>query len=603
MSVPLIILRDILLTFGGRPLFKDLSLSIEEKERACLVGRNGSGKSTLLKILAGLTESDKGERVVRNNARIAYLPQDPQMNPDETITHYVKQGLFQDQIHQEYRIAKILDEMNLKGESLLGALSGGEKRRVALARVFVGDPTLLLLDEPTNHLDIVAIEELEQRLKSFKGAFIAISHDRMFLENLSRVTLWLDRGQVRRLEKGFSAFEEWSEKILMQEEIEEKKLKKLISKETQWSYQGITARRKRNQGRLRRLTTLRQAHSNQLKQPKALQGLEVERGEASSHAVIEAYRISKFFGDRPIIKDFSFRLLRGSRVGIIGPNGSGKTTLLKLLMGEIKVDSGKVRWGMNLTPTYLDQNRIALDPNRTLWETLCDTGTDQIMVRGKPQHVVGYLKDFLFDERQALSPVGVLSGGEKNRLLLAKFLAKESNFLILDEPTNDLDMETLDLLQEVLGDYKGTTLLISHDRSFLDRVVTSTLVFEGEGKVVEYAGGYSDYYRLRPSSTIKEARSPALSYKVNLKRQKDAPVRLSYHQHRLIEILPLEMAALEKEKLCIEKELADQHLFTANLQHFEKLSQRYNKLLKELEEKENQWLELIELRESLSKSD
>ncbi|GAO99028.1 ABC transporter ATP-binding protein uup [Caedimonas varicaedens] len=599
MAPPLITLKDVMLTFGGRSLFENLNLSIGEKERVCLVGRNGSGKSTLLKVLAGTCEMDRGERVMKRGSHIAYLPQDPEMPPDTTIEHYVADGLPQDQYHDRFRVAMVLDDMQLERERLIGTLSGGEKRKTALARAFVGEPDLLLLDEPTNHLDLPAIEWLEQKLKDFKGGFIAISHDRMFLTHLSQSTLWLDRGQIRRLDKGFEAFEEWADGLLAQEEVETRKLDKLISEEIRWSRQGISARRKRNQGRLRRLSSFRQHRSEQLKQPGIVRGLEAQTGETSSRVVIEARHISKSFGERLVVDDFSIRLLRGDRVGIIGPNGIGKTTLLKLLMGEMAIDSGKIRWGLNLTPTYLDQNRVILDPDRTLWETLCDTGTDQIMVRGEPRHVVGYLRDFLFEERQVRSPVRVLSGGEKNRLVLAKMLARESNFLILDEPTNDLDMETLDLLQEVLDDYEGTILLISHDRSFLDRIVTSTLVFEEKGKIVEYAGGYSDYRRQSPLLFLKEPKNLVPSSKTVSKHPKKMSQRLSYHQQRLLEVLPQEIAMLEEEKIHIEKTLSDQELFAKSPQQFEGLTRRHDQIINELNIKENQWLELAELKENL----
>jgi len=542
---------------------------------------------------------DRGERVMKRGSHIAYLPQDPEMSPDTTIEHYVADGLPQDQYHDRFRVAMVLDDMQLERERLIGTLSGGEKRKTTLARAFVGEPDLLLLDEPTNHLDLPAIEWLEQKLKDFKGGFIAISHDRMFLTHLSRSTLWLDRGQIRRLDKGFEVFEEWADGLLAQEEVETRKLDKLISEEIRWSRQGISARRKRNQGRLRRLTSFRQHRSEQLKQPGIVRGLEAQTGENSSRVVIEARHISKSFGERLIVDDFSIRLLRGDRVGIIGPNGIGKTTLLKLLMGEMAIDSGKIRWGLNLTPTYLDQNRVILDPDRTLWETLCDTGTDQIMVRGEPRHVVGYLRDFLFEERQARSPVRVLSGGEKNRLVLAKMLARESNFLILDEPTNDLDMETLDLLQEVLDDYEGTILLISHDRSFLDRIVTSTLVFEEKGKIVEYAGGYSDYRRQSPLLFLKGPKNPVPSSKTVSKHPKKMSQRLSYHQQRLLEVLPQEISMLEEEKIHIEKTLSDQELFAKSPQQFEGLTRRHDQIINELNIKENQWLELAELKENL----
>ena len=607
MAPPLITLKDISLTFGGRPLFEKLTLFIAEGEHICLVGRNGSGKSTLLKLIAGELEADRGERVLRSGVRWAYLPQDPEMTAQESIQLYVQQGLAHDQTDHHYQVDRVLNDLNLNGDRLLGDLSGGEKRKVALARALVSEPDLLLLDEPTNHLDLPAIEELEDKLKAFRGAFITISHDRLFLEHLSRTTLWLDRGEVRRLDKGFKEFDTWADTVLAQEEIENRKMDKLIAEEIRWSRQGISARRKRNQGRLRRLEGLRDDRQQQIKQPARVRGLEAQSGETPSHMVLEAKHLGKSFEGRVMVEDFSLRIKRGDRIGIIGPNGVGKTTLIKMLLGDMPLDRGKVRWGMNLTPTYMDQMRGILDPQQTLWETLCDTGADQIMVRGQPRHVVGYLKDFLFEERQARSPVHVLSGGEKNRLILAKTLAKESNFLILDEPTNDLDMETLDLLQEVLDEYEGTILVVSHDRHFLDRVVSSLLVFEGNGIIKEYAGGYSDYRRLTPLqkdvSKEKSASSPS-SKRPNVKSAEKSPAspgRLSYHQQRLIEVLPDEIERLDQQRRQLEQQLENTDLFTENTKKFHLLSQQYHAIQEEIKTKEIQWLDLISLKETVDR--
>ena len=608
MAPPLINLKDISLTFGGRPLFEKLTLFIAEGEHICLVGRNGSGKSTLLKLLAGELEADRGERVVRTGARWAYLPQDPEMNAQESVQMYVQQGLSQDQTDHYYQVDRILDDLNLKSERLLGDLSGGEKRKVALARALVSEPDLLLLDEPTNHLDLPAIEELEEKLKAFRGAFITISHDRLFLEHLSRTTLWLDRGEVRRLDKGFKEFDAWADTMLAQEEIENRKMDKLIAEEIRWSRQGISARRKRNQGRLRRLEGLRDDRQQQIKQPARVRGLEAQSGETPSHMVLEAKHLAKSFEGRVMVDDFSLRIKRGDRIGIIGPNGVGKTTLIKMLLGDMPLDRGKIRWGLNLTPTYMDQMRGILDPQQTLWETLCDTGADQIMVRGQPRHVVGYLKDFLFEERQARSPVHVLSGGEKNRLILAKTLAKESNFLILDEPTNDLDMETLDLLQEVLDEYEGTILLVSHDRHFLDRVVNSLLVFEGNGIIKEYAGGYSDYRRLNPlqRDVVKEKLTPhASSKRLNFKpaeKSSSTSGRLSYHQQRLIGVLPVEIDQLDQQRQQLEQQLEKAELFMGNPRKFHLLTQQYHAIQEEIKTKEIQWLDLMALKETVNLS-
>jgi ATP-binding cassette subfamily F protein uup len=436
-----------MLNLGAHLLFRGVDVSISRGEKVCLFGRNGAGKSTLLKIIAGLKEADEGTRFVQPGCKISYLPQEPDFPAHTTIFDYVKEGLGDDLKEQVHKVEAILDTMKLNPSLKLQTLSGGEGRRVALAKALVSEPDILLLDEPTNHLDLPAIEWLESYLGNFPGSFILISHDRAFLEHLTDTTFWLDRGTLRRFDKGFQYFEAWAEDILEREEREKEKLDKLIAKETVWSYQGITARRKRNQGRLNALYNMRALRKDQIERTGSVK-LGLETGEISGKLVIEAKNISKKFEHREILKPFSTRILRGDRIGIIGPNGAGKTTLVKILVGLLAPDQGSVRLGKNLSTVFLDQKRTTLKPEDTVWETLCDQGGDQVMVRGQPRHVIGYLKDFLFDPAQARSPIHSLSGGERNRLLLAKALAKPSNLLILDEPTNDLDMDTLDLLQE-----------------------------------------------------------------------------------------------------------------------------------------------------------
>jgi ABC transport system ATP-binding/permease protein len=595
---PLVTLKDISHGFGAKTLFTQAQLSIGKKERICLVGRNGAGKSTLLKIIAGLTEPDAGERFVQSGVRIAYLPQEPLIPEGVSVADYITQGLEGDQQHNQYLVDEMLDVVRLDSQLIVSALSGGEKRRAALARALVSDPDVLLLDEPTNHLDLPTIEWLEATLEAFSGGFVMISHDRMFLNRLTKTTLWVDRGIIRRLNKGFEHFDDWSQTILDQEEMEKSKLDKLIAQETVWSVQGISARRKRNQGRLRNLYDLRSTRAEQIQRVGAVK-LEAEVGNVSGALVIEAKNISKTYGERVILRDFSTRIMRGDRIGIIGPNGAGKTTLLRMLTGDLSPDKGHVKLGTNLTPAYLDQARLQLDAEKSLWATLCDSGSDQVMVRGRPRHVVSYLRDFLFEEAQARSPVKSLSGGERNRLLLAKALAQFSNLLILDEPTNDLDMETLDLLQEMLDDYEGTLLLVSHDRSFLDRVVTSTIVVEGQAQVKEYAGGYSDYLNQRtllaaptPKKVIKDKPIPA---------KLTQPKKMTYQDQRTLELLPQKIADLEKSICELTALLADPQLFSQTPDAFLKAATKLEDTRNELDAAESQWLRLEALREEITK--
>ncbi|MBD3765684.1 MAG: ABC-F family ATP-binding cassette domain-containing protein, partial [Rhodobacterales bacterium] len=499
---PLMQLSNISLTFGGNPVFDGLDLTVQPGDRVALVGRNGSGKSTLMKVMAGLVDPDRGTRVVPPGVTVGYMEQDPDLSAFATLGDYAAAGLPEG---EGYRVAMAAEGLKFRPETPVASASGGERRRAALARLMAEAPELMLLDEPTNHLDIQAIEWLEGQLAETRQAFVLISHDRAFLRRLTRATLWIDRGAVRRRESGFDGFEEWREQVWAEEDEARHKLDRKIKAEAKWAVEGISARRKRNQGRVRALAALRAERAAQIRRQGAA-ALEMDAGPKSGTRVIEARGLTKTWGDRTILKAFDLRVLRGDRVAFVGPNGAGKTTLLKLLTGEIAPDAGSVRLGTNLQIAVFDQTRAQLDPEASLWENLTGDplmrvsgAADQVLVRGQPRHVVGYLKDFLFDERQARAPVKSLSGGEKARLLLARLMAREANLLILDEPTNDLDVETLDLLQDVLSDFDGTVLLVSHDRDFIDRLATQTVALDGQGGAMVFPGGWSDYAAQRPA--------------------------------------------------------------------------------------------------------
>jgi ATP-binding cassette subfamily F protein uup len=493
---PLLSLRGATLALGGKPLFRDVDLDIQAGDTIGLVGRNGSGKSSLLKVLAGLIDLDGGTRAGQQQCLVRYLEQDPVLDRGLTLAQSVTAGLaaHADDEASAYRAAVLLEALGLDPERRADGLSGGERRRVAIARALVAEPDILLLDEPTNHLDLPAIGWLEETLRASRAARVVISHDRTFLANVTARTWWLDRGRLLVNNASTAAFEEWRDSLLAEEERTLSRLEKHLEAETHWLHRGVTARRKRNQGRLRKLSDLRAQRAAFLR-PEGRAKLEAQLAAGGGTLVIEADRISRSRGGRLLVDDFSTRVMKGDRVGIIGANGVGKTTLLDLLTGMLAPDSGTVRLGTGLEIARFEQDRGSLDPKATPWSTLCPEGGDQVDVAGRKRHVVGYLRDFLFDEAQARQPVEALSGGERNRLLLARNLAKPSNLLVLDEPTNDLDLETLDLLEDLLADYPGTLLLVSHDRDFLDRVVTSTIVLEGEGRIVETAGGYSDAVR------------------------------------------------------------------------------------------------------------
>lgn len=599
-DVPIYTLRNISLTFGVKPLFTSVSLNICRGDKICLVGRNGSGKSTLMKIISGMIEPDNGEVFIQPATKVAYMEQEADFTSFKTLKEVVLSGITDStEVKQDYKADILMEMLGINGTLEPKISSGGERKKAALARALISEPDILLLDEPTNHLDITTIEKLEDIIKKFTGAVVVISHDRAFLNRVSNATLWLDRGIVHSNNQGFNTFEKWQEEILNQEIIKEKYLNKKLEEETEWLHKGVTARRRRNQGRLRRLQQLRQERREQVKKIGSVD-LEIKEAAVRSKMVIEAKHISKSFGQREIIKDFSLRVLKGNRIGIVGPNGTGKTTLIKLLTEHLAPDSGHVRLGKNLEMVYFDQNREQLDPEKTLWRTLCGEG-DHIYVRGHYRHVIAYLKDFLFTPEQAQSPVSCLSGGEKNRLMLALSLAKESNFLVLDEPTNDLDMDTLDLLQEVLDEYQGTILLVSHDRDFLDKITTSMLYMRGDGTVIEHIGNYDELYNKHIANSPKTVNKGNSLKKDNLRETPSQPKtqKLSYKDKRLYEVLPFEIEKLEKQIALTEQELCEPDLYLKDSQKFYTLSEQLELLKKEKDEKENQWLEIEILKSSL----
>jgi len=605
---PLLTLTDIALTFGGAPLFSGASLSVGPGERVGVVGRNGSGKSTLLKIAAGLVEADSGVRFAQPGAKIAYLPQEPDLSAYPTLGAYVAADLDE---HEHYLADIAMEGLEVRADAPTDGASGGERRRAALARLLAGEPDLMLLDEPTNHLDITAIEWLEDYLSSTRTGYVLISHDRALMRKLTRVTLWVDRGVVRRLDEGFGGFEAWRDKVLEEEEAGRHKLDRLIKAEARWAVEGISARRTRNQGRVRRLADLRAERSAQIMRagPAAMA---LDSGATSGKIVIEAKGIAKSYEGRAVVRDFSIRIARGDRVAFIGPNGAGKTTLLKMLTGEIAPDAGTVKQGSNLAMAVFDQNRDRLDLDKSLWETLTGAAelgvsgkNDQIMVRGRPKHVVAYLKDFLFDERQARGPVRALSGGERARLLLSRIMARESNLLVLDEPTNDLDVETLDLLQELLAEFDGTVLLVSHDRDFIDRVATSVIASAGDGAWVEYAGGWSDHLAQKAGAQAGAQAAPVASAparsaapKPGAPAKKTPARKLGYAQTRRLELLPDEMAALEREITLLERKLADANFYARDPRAFAKATDALAERRTSLERAENEWLTLESAREA-----
>ncbi|WP_207539225.1 ABC-F family ATP-binding cassette domain-containing protein [Sabulicella rubraurantiaca] len=596
---PVLILDAIRFTLGGKPLLDGAALSVAPGERLALVGRNGSGKSTLLRIAAGELEAESGTRFVQPGTTMRYLPQEPDLSGHATVLDYALAGL--GPADDPYRARHLLESLGLSGEEDPSRLSGGEARRAALARALAPEPDILLLDEPTNHLDLPAIEWLEEELASMRGALVLISHDRRFLGRLSRATLWLDRGTTRRLDRGFAAFEEWRETVLAEEEQAAHKLGRQIAREEHWLRHGVSARRKRNMRRVGELQALRQARRDRVK-PQGNVKLEAAEATPSGALVVAAEGIAKSFGGAPVVRDFSTRILKGDRVGLVGRNGAGKTTLLRMLTGALPPDSGTVRLGTNLQMATLDQMRAALDPNATLADTLTEGRGDQVWVNNQPRHVIGYMGDFLFGPEQARTPVGKLSGGERGRLLLARALAAPSNLLVLDEPTNDLDLETLDLLEEMLADYGGTVLVVSHDRDFLDRVCTSVIFAEGEGRWVEYAGGYSDLLAQRGAG-VEAAKAPRAAPAAPKPAAPPAPApsrgKLSFKDRHALETLPATMERLGKEIAVLREWLSDPGLYARDPKGFETRTKGLAEREAALEAAEGEWLRLEMLREEL----
>ena len=594
---PLLQLNDISLTFGGDPVFEGLSLVIQPGDRVALVGRNGSGKSTLMKVMAGLVEADSGEVVAGPGVSVGYMEQDPDLSGFETLGDFAAHGLDPGEM---YKVERAGEGLKFDPARPVATASGGERRRAALARLMAEEPELMLLDEPTNHLDIEAIAWLEDELKATRTAFVIISHDRAFLRALTRATLWIDRGAVRRQETGFEGFEAWRDQIWDEEDMQRHKLNRKIKAEARWAVEGISARRKRNQGRVRALQDLRAERASQITR-QGTAAMSLEAGPKSGRKVIDAEGVAKTFGGKTILRDFSITVQRGDRIALVGPNGVGKTTLLNILIGREAPDSGSVKLGTNLEIALFDQARAQLDGDMSLWDSL--TGdpemrvsgkADQVLVRGQPKHVVGYLKEFLFDEAQARAPVRSLSGGEKARLLLAKIMARESNLLVLDEPTNDLDVETLDLLQELLGTYDGTVLLVSHDRDFLDRVAATTIAMEGDGRATVYAGGWSDYLHQRGQDDFAESVVKAKPVAEKAKPKQASKSGLSFTEKHRLEALPAEIERLEAEIGKLEGLLSDAELFTKEPVKFRKATEALTQRQQKLSEAEEEWLTLEE---------
>ncbi len=607
MSPPLLHLRDIRLSFGGPTLLEGAELAVGQGDRICLIGRNGSGKSTLLRIAAGLVEADSGERFLQPGATLRYLPQEPDLSGFDTSLAFAEAGLAPGDAR--HRAQLYLEQLGLTGAEDPARLSGGEARRAALAQALAPDPDILLLDEPTNHLDLPAIEWLEAELAGLRGALVLISHDRRFLQRLGRTTVWLSLGSTHRIDRDLAAFETWRDEHLDASAEAARKADRKLAAETEWLHKGVTARRKRNQGRLRALLELRQQRRERREHGGTAARLVQSEGETSGRLVIEAADIAKGYGGQSLVAGFSTRVLRGDRIGLIGPNGAGKTTLLNMLTGTLAPDAGRVRLGSNLQMVTLDQRRESLDPDWTLAQVLTDGSGDMVTVAGEKRHVIGYMKDFLFLPEQARTPVGVLSGGERARLMLARALARPSNLLVLDEPTNDLDLETLDLLQELLVDYVGTVLLVSHDRDFLDRTVTATIAWEGPGRWVEYAGGYSDMLAQsgrgvqrrqaggegKGRGTPKSGQAtPAQGKLAHAKpaQERQSRAGLSFTEQHELKTLPRRMEALQAAISGHKAALDDPGLYHRDPEGFGRMAKALAEAEAELAMAEDRWLEL-----------
>ncbi len=595
MAVPVLALRDVRLTDGRRALFDGVDLGLEARMRACLVGRNGAGKSTLLRILAGSAGVDFGERIAMPGLKIGLATQEPLIEGDALWAYVAAGGA------ARHEAEATLASFGLDPGRPTAGLSGGEARRASLARAFAGAPDVLLLDEPTNHLDILAIQRLEARLARSRAAVLIVSHDRAFLERVTTRCFWLETRRVRRLDAGFAKFEAWAEAIAATEAEEARRLNKSIEREEHWMTHGVTARRARNEGRRRRLASLRGEKAERLRLARGEMSVTASAAPLSGRRVIEARAVFKAYGPRTLITNFSTRVLRGDRVAVVGPNGAGKTTLVRILMGEVAPDTGQVRLGSNLQVAYVDQARADLVANMTLTQALASQGGDQVMVQGSPRHVAAYARDFLFRDDQLRQPVASLSGGERNRLLLARALATPSNLLVLDEPTNDLDMQTLDLLEEMLADYAGTLILVSHDRDFIDRLATSTIALDGQGRAMETAGGWSDFVSQAPGFLDPPPSSGARTARSASPRPVTSPARLSYGDGRRLAELEAAMGGLTATIARLEQVLADSALYVRDAEEFARASSDLSTARAELAATEEAWLALEERRESLAR--
>jgi ABC transport system ATP-binding/permease protein len=605
----LLSVRDATVSFGNVPLFRDLTFHIQDGSRISLVGKNGAGKSTLMNIITGKRDLDDGERWVLEGTKIGYLEQDVHFTPGQTVYDFIFSTFSKDEESWmiDYKIDMVITPLDLNVTDRMDVLSGGQLRRVALARALVEEPDLLLLDEPTNHLDLYIIEWLENYLKNYRSAIVCVSHDRTFLANISNTIFWLDRGRIRVCPKGFGHFEEWSGQLIEQEERELANRQKFVEQEVEWANRGVKARRKRNNRRVEMMKEARDALKQDISAFRKMIGKVKfnpgEEVELSSRVVAEFYNVSKSFTEdgktKTILNNFHLRILRGDRIGILGKNGSGKTTFLKMLIGELAPDAGSVKRKKDLTFSYFDQKRKDLKDDMTLWKTLCPDGGDHVDVMGKPRHVCGYLKDFLFDPSKAHHMVGTLSGGQKNRLMLAKILANPQSCLILDEPTNDLDMDTLDMLEDILSQYKGTLIIVSHDRDFLDQTVSKILAFEGEGKIDAVIGGYSDYLE-KVKAEKREAEDVPAKPRAPEKKAIELPPRapskkLSFKIQHELDTLPGKIATLEQTLRDLSALLADGDFYARDPEAFLKVSREFESVKETLEACETRWLELDSL--------
>ena len=595
MSAPLIQLSEVSLGFGKHDIFKNIDLVLNKGARACLVGRNGSGKSTLLKLIAGKIAPDAGHVAVQKGIQISLMEQDPDLSSFSTLGDFAASKLSSNEI---YKIEAISNGLKLNLRQEVKFASGGEIRRAALAKIIAETPDLMLLDEPTNHLDIESIQWLEDLLRNLKCGIVTISHDRAFLRAVSKTTLWLDRGILRRNEKNFADFEDWRDKTWAEEDTRNHKLKRRIKEESVWAVEGISARRKRNQGRLKALKELKLENDLQIKRQETAK-MSFQSGEISGRKVLEAQSISKKIDGKPICGKFSVTISRGERIALVGANGVGKTTLLNILFRDLTPDEGTIKRGTNLSIANFDQDKGSLSMDASLQENLAGdpeialpNRADQILVKGIPRHVAGYLKEFLFDPSTLRAPVRSLSGGEKSRLILAKLMAKKSNLLLLDEPTNDLDIETLDLLQEILCDYDGTIILISHDRDFVEQVATRVLFFEGNGKIIDFTGGYRSYLNNRSvdKSRKNTDRKSVKSKTMMDLRAKKNNVNLSFTDHHRLREIPREVERLELEIKKLENFLSIDDLYLSDQKKFDKASTALAERKLKLDEIMEEWL-------------